>query len=250
MHRRSDVHQPGVIRDYDVAEFHRGRCFKQPQLTAEACRPLRPRLIIDIPDYLIAHGRVGSSAKKEYFRVQFLGTRRSDACESISGPAFREVARTRTKSDDFFESVELQRRYLPRNAEKNLVGDMQFQPLAVIRHTQIVQWLDVAIDNGDDFLIQVLLQVHKHRALEYPFVDHQAPRTPQTSEVLAAEAVVDIDDEVVLFIPDFLLERPQSIESLTGVKFIRMIQVLIRSHELRILRPGHVVDLPLRKPCA
>ena len=126
---------------------------------------------------------------------------------------------------------------------------MQLQPLAIVCDAELFQRFDVAIGYGDDLFICILLEVHEHRALEHSLVHNHPSWSAQAPQVFASKAVMNVNNQVISLIFDFLLERPETIKTPACIKLVRVVQILIRFHKLRVLGPGHIVDLSHWKPC-
>ena len=126
---------------------------------------------------------------------------------------------------------------------------MQLKPPAIVCDPELFQSFDVAIDYGNNLFVRVLFEIYEHRALEHSLVHNHPFWSAQAPQVFASKAVMNVNNQVISLIFDFLLERPETIKTPACIKLVRVVQVLIRFYKLRVLGAGHVVDLSRWKPC-
>lgn len=241
------MHQAGVVRNDDIAVLHcRGR-FEQSKLTGKTRRTFSPCLVVELPRNLPAERLIRRTSEEQYFCIQFLHERSADTGKPLCGPTLGEVAGARTEGDDLFKPVQLERREFSRDAKKDLIGDVQFETLAIVLNTEILQGFDVPIGHGHHVLEDVLLQLDEHRALKDPLIHDNALRTPDTAKVLASETVVQINEKIVALFLDRLLHPSQCFKSSPGIEFKCPVEVLIRTDEFGILPSCDEIDLTLGK---
>jgi hypothetical protein len=246
------VHQSRIIADDQGAPVHRGGSLHECKLPGEIEDQSLRCKVQNLRTDLRASRRFGCRAKEQNACVQIFPQHRGGLCEALLQPLFCLMASRRAEANEEWWCIGSGCLEEPCGMQRGLLQDKDFGSLPVVGNSQGVRGFQVALRDSRGSAkpaVEVPFKVNEQPAGEFPFVD--APDVAHADgKKPAPQAAVDIEDHIVARGSDCTPVPVEVTERAPDGKFQKCGDMRVCSQELRVFRPGEIIDLTVRKPLA
>jgi hypothetical protein len=242
---RSDVHEPGIVRDDEGAAVHCRRRFDQRQspckVNHEGLRAEREDVRADLrtPSPLVG----GAEEEKPGTALPCQGC--SGLRKTLRRPPFGCMPGGRAKTDERNRAAgRCLRQEIPGTADR-LRWKEELGPLSVVRDSERFDRLDIPvryIHFTAEAAVEVFLPVDQDPTGQLSLVDSPDRGEPEC-EKPAAQAVMYINEQIVAGFPDRPAEPPEVRKRAARWKLDEIREMRVCAQEIPVLRAGAVVNL-------
>ncbi len=235
LHRRGNVHQTGIVGHNDVAEFHCGSRLEKSERSAHVRRTLLPARFVDCSHDPIAYRLVRDTTEDQDFCIIFRCEPAPEFGESFLRPTLGFVFRRRAHADDLLIAIKFQRRHFSDNSKHHFIRNIKLKSFSIVLNPKRFERLYIPIGHGRSRPVEVFFELHKHRTCDDALIDRQHIAGACTeSKIPAAQAAVNIEDEIVSLSADFFFKMFQAAEAERRIELESKIYVTVISDEFRI----------------